>query len=52
MEVENILKEDPLEYNQLAFYEIIEFEPTSYIDDFTKKYKQSGSDDLINYVGV
>ncbi|MGN7822141.1 GTP cyclohydrolase [Chitinophaga varians] len=29
-EVEQIMSEDPLERNQLAMYEIIEFEPTTY----------------------
>lgn len=29
-EVEQIMSEDPLEKNQLAMYEIIEFEPTAY----------------------
>ncbi|NIG52343.1 YciI family protein [Chitinophaga sp. Cy-1792] len=29
-EVEEIMKEDPLEKYQLALYEIIEFEPTTY----------------------
>ncbi|WP_143308550.1 YciI family protein [Chitinophaga vietnamensis] len=29
-EVEQIMAEDPLEKNQLALYEIIEFEPTMY----------------------
>nr|WP_295871711.1 YciI family protein [uncultured Chitinophaga sp.] len=29
-EVEQIMSEDPLERNQLAMYEIIEFEPTAY----------------------
>ncbi|MVT44286.1 GTP cyclohydrolase [Chitinophaga oryziterrae] len=32
-EVEQIMSEDPLDKYQLALYEIIEFEPTSYINE-------------------
>lgn len=32
-EVEAIIAEDPLDKFQLALYEIIEFEPTSYVDE-------------------
>lgn len=32
-EVEQIMSEDPLEKYQLALYEIIEFEPTSYVTE-------------------
>lgn len=32
-EVEQIISEDPLDKYQLALYEIIEFEPTSYVNE-------------------
>ncbi|PSL35613.1 YciI family protein [Chitinophaga ginsengisoli] len=32
-EVEAIISEDPLDKHQLALYEIIEFEPTSYVTE-------------------
>lgn len=32
-EVEEIMSEDPLDKFQLALYEIIEFEPTSYVNE-------------------
>jgi len=32
-EVEAIISEDPLDKHQLALYEIIEFEPTSYVNE-------------------
>jgi uncharacterized protein YciI len=32
-EVEQIIAEDPLDKLQLALYEIIEFEPTSYVNE-------------------
>lgn len=32
-EVEAIIAEDPLDKHQLALYEIIEFEPTSYVNE-------------------
>lgn len=32
-EVEQIISEDPLDRFQLALYEIIEFEPTSYVNE-------------------
>lgn len=35
-DVKEIIKEDPFYYNELADYEIIEFAPTKWDDDFNK----------------
>jgi uncharacterized protein YciI len=33
-EIESILREDPFDQNQLAFYEIIEFKPEKFVREF------------------